>query len=206
MEKINNKFLKRDFFCNETINVAYNLIGKYFVRVIDKNKIVGLIVETEFYGDKNDLASHARFKNSSRNNIMFGQAGFLYIYKIYGVHCLTNIIIGKAGNAGAVLIRSAEIIDGLKLAEKNISNNKFLKINNKIATGPGKFSSAFGIDTKFNNFDLIRSKKLYIQDSGLKIKKSDIIKSKRIGIDYALDSRDKLWRFYLKDNQFVSRQ
>jgi DNA-3-methyladenine glycosylase len=205
MERINNKFLKRDFFCNQTIKVAYNLIGKYFVRVVDKNKIVGLIVETEFYGNEFDLASHARFKKSSRNKIMFGQAGFLYVYKIYGIHCLTNIITGHVGDAGAVLIRSAEIIDGIKLVEPNISNNKFLKANSKLATGPGKFSSAFGIDTKFNNHDLINSKKFQIQDSGRKIKKSDIIKSKRIGINYALDSKDYLWRFYLKNNQFVSR-
>ena len=136
---------------------------------------------------------------------MFGQAGFLYVYKIYGMHYLTNIITGKVGDTGAVLIRSAEITEGLKLAEKNISNNKFLKANNNIATGPGKFSSAFGIDTKFNNLDFINSEVFYIQDSELKIKKSDIIKSKRIGINYALDSNNYLWRFYLKNNQFVSR-
>lgn len=205
MEKTNNKFLKRDFFYSETINVAYNLIGKYFVRVMGKNKIVGLIVETEFYGNEYDLASHARFKKSSRSSIMFGQAGFLYAYRIYGIHYLTNIVTGHVGDAGAVLIRSAEIIDGAKLAEKNLSDNKFLKVGNKLATGPGKFSSAFGIDIKFNNYDLINRKKFYILDSGKRIKKSDIIKSKRIGIDYALDSKDKLWRFYLKDNRFVSR-
>jgi DNA-3-methyladenine glycosylase len=149
MNKLNRKFFERN-----PVDVAQDLLGCYFLHKTEKGIIRGKIIETEAYGDANDLASHARFGSSIRNRIMFGKAGILYVYHIYGIFYLTNIICEKEGTPGAVLIRSVEVTEGKDLAITNLESSKFVKINEQIATGPGKFSMAFGIGKKDNGKDI----------------------------------------------------
>jgi len=196
--------IDQSFFERPSEVVAKELLGSFLVHKIDGKKIVGKIVETEAYGDKNDLASHARFSSSKRNNIMAGPAGRLYIYHIYGIFYLTNIVTGKVGKSGAILLRSAEITAGYQLVKNNLARSKFVKINEKMATGPGKLSLAFDLAKEQNDLDITTSKEVYLLPK--ENLNHNIVAAKRIGIDYAGSSKENLWRFYLEGNDFVSKK
>ncbi|MFA5927349.1 MAG: DNA-3-methyladenine glycosylase [Patescibacteria group bacterium] len=197
--------LGRDFFENASFDVARELLGCFVVHTTASGKIVGRIVETEAYGDSTDLASHARFGPTQRTKIMFGPAGHLYVYSIYGIFNLTNIICGPDGHPSAVLIRATEIIEGQEAAKTNVSNSKFAKANDKIATGPGKLSLALGIDRSHNGIDITNSDEIYILPRTA-TDKFDVVSTARIGIEYSKHSKELPWRFYIRNNKFVSKK
>jgi DNA-3-methyladenine glycosylase len=195
--------LKRDFFERDPVLVGKELLGNVLIRKIGDQRIAGIITETESYGDANDLASHARFGVTKRNKIMYEKAGLLYVYHIYGIFYLSNIICEKEGKAGAVLLRSAEIIEGKELAMENLSKSKFVMPNQNSAVGPGIFSIAIGLEKTDNYTDIINSEEIFIEKKNGKF---DIIETKRIGVDYASHCKDYNWRFYIKNNPFISKK
>ena len=197
--------LNRSFFERNPAIVAKELLGKIIVRKTDRGTIKGVIIETEAYGDADDLASHARFGITPRNRIMYGEPGKLYVYLNYGIFNLTNIICEEKDKPGAVLLRSAEIIDGSDLSKELLDKSKFVKANEFLATGPGKLSVAFGIDRKLNSEDIVKSDDVYIEYPKREID-FDIIESERVGVDYASHSKAWPWRFHIKGNQFVSHK
>jgi len=150
------------------------------VRKIHGKIIKAKITETEAYMGTDDLASHASKGRTPRAELMFDEAGKAYIYMIYGMyHCL-NIVTEKKDFPAAVLIR------GIK-----IENIEYKKTN-----GPGKLCKFLQIDRRLNGWDITKKDKLWIEQ-GIKIKKSQIVKNKRIGIDYAKHCKEYLWRFTL---------
>ena len=170
------KRLNRKFFEEPTVKVAQELLGKFLVRKLGHKINKAVIVETEAYCGSEDLACHASKGVTERTKVMFGPAGFSYVYMIYGMyHCL-NIVTEREGNPSAVLIRTLDC-DG--------------------CDGPGKLCRKLGIDRKLNNIVITKSKLLWLEDSENKVKKSQIKKSKRIGVNYAGKWKHKLWRFYL---------
>lgn len=194
--------LERSFFERNPQTVAKELLGCFLVRKTEEGIIRGMIVETEAYGDTNDLASHARFGMTKRNQIMYQDPGLLYIYHIYGIFYLSNLICEKQGTPSAVLLRSCEIIDGKKLVMQNIVRSKFVKADEKLATGPGKLSIAFGL-TKFqNSSDIVTDQEIWIESSQ---GGHDIIETTRVGIAYAKHCAAYAWRYYLKGNPYVSK-
>lgn len=196
------KRLKRKFFLQPTLKVAKNLLGKFLVRKINNHKLAGKIVEVEAYHGFDDCASHAFRGKTSRNEVMFGQAGFSYIYLVYGInHCL-NFVTGKKDFPAAVLIRAVEPTEGIELMKKFRKNKHF----DNLTSGPGKLCQAFGINRQLNICDIIKSKNLWIEDRGEKINPQDIHAAERIGVDYAGERWSKIkWRFFVKNNKFVSR-
>jgi DNA-3-methyladenine glycosylase len=189
------KRLKRDFFLKPTLKVAQELLGKYIVHKIGKRKIIGKIVETEAYIGPKDLASHARGGIVTPRNIaeyMIG--GHIYIYLVYGMYWQLNISTGPSGKPECVLIRALEPITKKKLKDK------------KIASGPGKVCKYLKLNKKHYGIDVVTSNKIWLEE-GEKIPKSKIVATKRIGIDYAGKYwANKKWRFYIKDNPFVSKK
>lgn len=178
--------LDRDFYARDTVTVAREMLGKYLV-MGDK---IGRIVETEAYLGPTDLASHARHRSRTRNYLMFGQPGILYVYLTYGLHYLANII-AKSPNqeAGAVLLRALEPVQGITLP----------------TNGPARLTKALGINLTHKGMDLV-SPNFYLDDRGDTINSDLVIATPRIGIDYAGQYRNKPWRFYLKDSKWVSRK
>ncbi|MBN1326130.1 DNA-3-methyladenine glycosylase [Candidatus Falkowbacteria bacterium] len=183
--------LKANFYQQNTFKLAKALLGKYLIRKIGKKILIGKIVEVEAYYGPQDKASHASKGKTERTKIMFDKEGVAYIYLIYGMyHCL-NIVTEKKDFPAAILIRALEPIKNIKT-----------KTN-----GPGKLCRAFKISKNLNGENLISSKKLYLaQKSKEKIKNSQIVKAKRIGVDYAGHYKHKLWRYYIKNNSFVSKK
>ncbi len=203
--------IKKSFYNRKTLKVAHEILGKFLVRKIGKKIIAGKIVETEGYVGPNDLASHASRGKTARTAPMFGPPGHAYVYLVYGLSYCFNIVTEKENYPAAVLIRAIEPTDGADIMIKNRNFNKKQNLKSKIlnlkslTNGPGKLCQALKIDKKLNGIDLT-GRVLWIEDRGLKIKSSDIVPAKRVGVDYAGQYKNKPWRFYLKGNKFVSKR
>ena len=153
-----------------------------------------MIVETEAYTGKNDPGSHAYKSRTLRNEPMFGPPGRAYVYFCYGNHYLFNIVTEKEGTAGAVLIRALEPKQGIETMKKLRKTNEIIKLTN----GPGKLTQALAIGRDDNRTDL-NGNELYVASGTSNQYK--IASGSRIGIKQGLV---KKWRFWIKDNEYVS--
>lgn len=194
--------LPREFYRRDTVEVARALLGKMLVRVLDGNLLSGMIVETEAY-TRDDPASHAYRGVTARNRVMFGEVGHAYVYFIYGNHyCLNVVAKSRDAGAGAVLIRAVEPVQGIDMMRRNRSiRDRDSSKMEMLANGPGKLTKAFGIDSRHNGLDLTAEGELYLTE-GKGIDDQDIVATERIGISAG---RDRLWRFIIRGNRFVSR-
>ncbi|MFA4996263.1 MAG: DNA-3-methyladenine glycosylase [Patescibacteria group bacterium] len=198
--------LERSFFDRDTVTVAKELLGKFLVTDLEEGRVVGKIIETEAYMGTDDLACHASKGLTKRTEGLFGEVGHLYVYLNYGIFWLTNVVAHTKNGVGGILIRSVEIIEGQSIISDRINDNKFVKLNEKLATGPGKLSVAFGITGDFHTTDFIKSDNIYIEDNKEEVSEKDIICTTRIGVDYAQHCKEYPWRFYIKNNQFISKK
>ncbi|MGC8775933.1 MAG: DNA-3-methyladenine glycosylase [Minisyncoccia bacterium] len=163
------KVLKPDFFNRETILVAKELLGKFLVRKIGKKIIAAEITEVEVYDGFKDRGSHASRGKTNRTKVMFGPAGYFYVYLNYGMHWMLNIVTQKENYPAAILIRGVKSI-----------NDEVKDIN-----GPGRVSKFFKINKFFNNKLAAPKTGLWFEDRGIKINLKEIKSGPRIGIDYA---------------------
>ena len=195
-EKLPQSFYERE----DVVQIAQDLIGKYLVTNIEGKITVGKIVETEAYCGRNDKACHAFLKRTKRTEIMYARGGHAYVYLCYGIHHLLNVVTNKDGLADAVWIRAVEPVinvDGMR-------DRRGAKITGKRLTGgPGMLSQAMGITTRLNGMDLLGDILWIGQQNSLP--QIDIVSDVRIGIDYAEEDALLPWRFYEKDNRFVSK-
>jgi DNA-3-methyladenine glycosylase len=159
--------------------VARELLGK----VLTHGPRSGKIVEVEAYVGPDDLASHARVGRKGRAAIMYGPAGFAYVYQIYGMHFCFNAVTETDGYPGAVLVRALEL-DG--------------------ATGPALLCKALNIDRSCNGLDLTTSD-LFVVDAP-EVGDHEVSVGPRVGVNYAREWADRPWRFWLADSLFVSRR
>jgi DNA-3-methyladenine glycosylase len=198
--------LKRSFYTRATLTVAKELLGKYLVRKINKKKLIGKIVETEAYIGPKDRASHAfGGKITERGKTEYLEGGHIYIYLCYGMYWQLNITTSFAGKPECVLIRALEPANETSGLKTQNSKGKIITQKLKIASGPGKLCQWLKLNKSFDGEDLTKSKRIWLEDRGEKILPSQIVKSKRIGIEYAGSWKEKPWRFYIKDNPFVSK-
>src|SRR3990167_3612398 len=175
---------------------AQQLLGWRLVRQTDQGIIDGIIVETEAY-DESDAASHSFRGRTKRNDVMFGPPGRAYVYFTYGMHYCFNIATGPKGHGSAVLIRSLEPLEGLQLMKNNRQTNDDRNLTNV----PAKLCQALMIDKQLNGHDL--SKWPLKLEPRPKIPESKIIKTGRIGIT---KDNHRSWRFYIKNNPYVSKR
>jgi DNA-3-methyladenine glycosylase len=193
------KKLPRSFYSRSTLQVAQDLIGKVLVRDFDGRRLSGKIVETEAYVGPHDLACHASKGHTPRTSIMFGPAGYAYIYMIYGFYFCLNVVTERKDYPAAVLIRGVEPLENLDFM-RELRNNPERDTN--IASGPGKLCRAMSIDKRLNGEDLL-GHTLWIEDR--KLDSGPILSSPRVGVDYAGEYKDKPWRFFLANNPHVSK-
>ena len=197
------KKLKREFYTRNLLFVARELLGKILVKKIGRKIISGKIVEVEAYHGDYDQASHAFRGKTKRNEVMFNEGGFLYVYFTYGAHFCANVVVGQKDKGIAVLIRALEPIEGIDMMIKNRFGRKLENDKEKysLTNGPGKLCKAFGINRSHNGVDLTGNE-IFVLDQP-KLKSKEIGVSKRIGITRSVDLQ---WRFFIKDNPFVSRK
>lgn len=168
--------LPQKFFSRPTLKVAKELLGKFLVRKIGWKQITGMITEVEVYIGTKDRASHASRGRTERTKVMFGKAGYWYVYLIYGMHYCLNIVTEREGYPVAVLIR------GIRVGDKTIK-------------GPGRVCKFFKIDKQFNVKQANKKTGLWIEDR--RVRAGSVKRGKRIGVDYAGEWRNKPWRFYV---------
>lgn len=194
------KKLPKEFYLQNCLKIAKELIGKVLVRKKGNITYSGIIVETEAYTGQTDAAAHSFRGKTERNKFMFSKGGIAYVYFTYGNHYCVNVVVEKENISHAVLIRALEPLDGAERMKKNRGTDNIYNL----ASGPGKLTEAFEIDMKLNGADL-RGKELFISeytgDNNTRDRKHIIEKSKRIGIT---KNADKLYRFYAANNPFVS--
>ncbi len=169
--------LSSSFFNRPTIAVARDLLGKFIVRRWRSRDIALMLTEVEAYDGPNDLASHASHGKTERTKIMFGEAGRFYVYFTYGMHWLANVVTGPKGYPAAILLRAGRTAD------------------NRNIVGPARLTKYLKINGKFNGKTAGRNTGLWFEDRGVKIKPRDIIRGKRIGVDYAGAWANKLYNF-----------
>jgi DNA-3-methyladenine glycosylase len=186
----------------DTLSIAKNLLGYTFIHESEEGKTAGIIVETEAYL-QDDPACHAYRKKSVRNAPMFGKAGTIYVYQIYGMHFCMNISTNQEDVGEAVLIRALEPMEGLDLMEeRRLKHSKLIQMKPKdLCSGPGKLVQAMGIHKGMNDWDILDSG-LKIIPPKIQIPDNEIITTTRIGITQGVDLP---YRFYVKGNKFVSR-
>lgn len=186
------RVLTQKFFSRPTVEVAKDLLGKYLVRKIGGKTIALPITEVEAYDGFKDKASHAHRGLTKRNFPMFGPAGRWYVYFTYGMHWMLNIVCGKKNYPAAVLIRSIAPASSRGPATRGRGD---LTLN-----GPGKLTKYLKIDKRFNNLPASRKTELWIEDWKMKIEKSQIKTSTRVGVSCAgAFWSKKQWRFFLAD-------
>ena len=163
--------LDKAFFHRECLDVAQDLVGKVLVH----NRKRLRISETEAYCGESDTACHAHKGRTKRTEVLYAEAGTIYIYLCYGMHWLLNIVTGDVGDPQAVLIRAC--VD---------------------AEGPAKLTKKLGITGEQNRDSVVTSDTLWIEDDGFRCR---IVTDKRVGIGYASqEDQDRLWRFKLSEH------
>jgi len=172
------RVITKKFFNRQTCVVAENLIGKYLVRRRGRKIIAAMITEVEAYDGVKDRASHAHKGRTERNKVMFGPAGFWYVYFVYGMHWMLNVVTGDRGYPAAVLIRGVQGV-----------------------SGPGRVTKFFHINGSFSEKPSAKASGLWIEDRGAAVEKSAIKKITRIGVAYAGPVWSKKKYRFLYDNK-----
>ncbi len=180
--------------------MAEHLLGDILVMKKGKNLLTGRIVETEAYPGREDDASHThKGRKTFRTETVYAAGGTVYVYFIYGKFWCFNIVTGKKDDPQAVFIRALEPLSGIDLMKHRRATDKM----SLLTSGPCRWTSAFGVDRTFLGKSLDSTELCVIRGTG---KKFAVKRVPRVGVDYAVQGKDKLLRFYINDNPFVSKK
>ena len=192
--------MNHSFFRQDTVELARKLLGCLLVHRTTDGVAGGMIVETEAYVGAVDKACHAYQNRSERTEIMYHDGGYAYVYFIYGMHHCFNVVTGPPGEGNAVLIRALEPVLGLDLMQRR-RNTKMLQ---NLCSGPGKVCQAMGITKNEYGMDLCSAVSPLRILRCRNVPTELIASSPRINVAYAEEAAAWPWRFYVKDNPYVS--
>jgi DNA-3-methyladenine glycosylase len=187
----------RAWFDRPAVEVAGDLLGMLLIHDSGEGLVAGRIVEVEAYQGPEDLAAHSSRGMTPRNAVMFGPAGHLYVYLVYGLHHCANVVCGPGAKPEAVLLRAAQIMQGEGLARKRRGDVPATRL----ATGPGNLGAAFGIDRSLNGADLLAGPVRLAPGEAPK----RVEQTARVGVDYAGDWASAALRFSVADDRYRSR-
>jgi len=193
--------LPREFYTRTNVlTVARDLLGKVLVVPDGRGRRVsGKIVEAEAYRGPQDRAAHSYGgRRTKRTEPMFGIGGTAYVFFVYGMYYQFNVVTNRPDQPHAVLIRALEPVEGIEIMKRRRPG----KSEHNLTNGPGKLCIALGIDRTLDGADLLGNK-VWLEE-GERIQRRGIMTGPRVGIDYAEEWIDKPWRFWIKDNPFVS--
>jgi DNA-3-methyladenine glycosylase len=188
-----SRVLPREFYNRDAVTVARELLGKILVH----GRTAGMIVETEAYLGGDDLAAHSARGITNRTRVIFGPPGHAYVYFIYGMHECLNLVAEPEGSPGCVLIRAAEPVAGIPIMKRRRAKARTVE---KLASGPGNLTQAFGITRAQNGVDVTHG--TLVVRRWDKEPKFEIQVTPRIGIRHCAD-----WplRFVVAGNRAVSK-
>ncbi len=188
---------------HDPLQISRELLGKTLVTQFDGIRTAGIIVETEAYRAPDDSACHAHLNRfTERTRTMFAAGGAAYIYLCYGIHHLFNIVTADEGMAHVVLVRAIEPTEGI---ETMLLRRNLPKLHPRVTAGPGAMSQALGMHKQFNGTSLLDPDgMIWLEDHHLTYPDSEIAISRRIGVENSGISKDWDWRFYVRNNPYVS--
>ncbi|MFL6255920.1 MAG: DNA-3-methyladenine glycosylase [Pyrinomonadaceae bacterium] len=197
--------LERDFYTRaDTLRVARELLGKRLVVPSATGaRVSARIVEVEAYLGVEDRAAHSYGgRRTRRTETMYGVGGTVYVFFVYGMYHQFNVVTGPTGQPHAVLVRAVEPEEGSELmrARRPVSKER------ELTNGPGKLCRALDLDLTFDGEDLTTSRRVWLEETGKTYKPDEIASGPRIGVAYAAEDALKPWRFWVKDNEYVSRK
>jgi DNA-3-methyladenine glycosylase len=172
--------LSQSYFSRSTLVVARSLVGKYLVRRNGKEVMAGKIIEVEAYIGTQDKACHASKGRTARTEVLFGPPGISYVYLIYGMYHMLNVVTERVEFPAAVLIRAIDV-DG------------------ELIDGPGKLCRELDIDRTLHRRDMTNGRSLWFEDRGTRVARTQVGRFPRIGVDYAGLWAKKPWRFRLRE-------
>lgn len=189
-ERLDHAFYQRD-----PVTVARALLGQRLVRVVDGERLAGLIVETEAYLGRVDKAAHSYRGRTARNASMWRSGGHAYVYFIYGMHWCMNVVAGRENEPVAVLLRALEPTEGLETMH---SRRPAARSDQGLCSGPGKLCQALAIDRELDGEDLVTSPRLFVERVRKRAHPSRAIQvTPRVGVAYAEDWASAPLRFHL---------
>ncbi len=193
-KSVDNSFLQQE----DVVYLARQLIGKRLTVQVDGVEVSAIISETEAYKGIADKASHTwNGRRTRRTEKMYLSGGHIYVYLCYGIHALLNIVTNKAEIPDAVLIRGIIPETGTDIM---LNRRKAKKWNSKLTSGPGKVSQALGVEVKHSGLALGENMdgfRIWLEE-GIRVPSKEIEAAKRVGVDYAAEDADLLWRFIKK--------
>ncbi|MDR9468859.1 DNA-3-methyladenine glycosylase [Marinospirillum sp.] len=192
--------LQRDFYARPSLEVAQDLLGCLLVRQLDSGQtLAARIVDLEAYIGQEDTACHASKGRTPRTEVMFGEPGHAYVYLIYGLHHLLNLVTEEAGQPCGLMLRALEPVHNCEVM-REIRPVK----GRNLCNGPGKLTRALDVDRQFNRWDLCSGQQLWVAPRPAPLTEP-VGRGPRVGIDYA-DQKDREapWRFWLEGNPWVS--
>ncbi len=195
--------LPESFYTRKNVvKIARELLGKVLVTEFDGVLTSGMIVETEAYAGATDKASHAYgSRRTKRTEVMYMHGGIAYVYLVYGLHHLFNVVTDFKDTPHAVLVRAIEPIEGIETMLERRGKDK---LTPSLTAGPGAMSMALGIHTSQTGASL-QGPDIRIEDRGIKVPNKDIVAATRVGVAYALDDALRPYRFFIKGNKYVSK-
>lgn len=195
--------LDRDFYLrDDVVQISRELLGKVLCTRLGGELTSGMITETEAYRGRNDKACHANDgRRTDRTEVMYHRGGTAYVYLCYGIHHLFNVVTNREDTADAVLVRAVRPLEGVQLMRQRRDREA---VEPGLTAGPGRLTQALGITTGHYGTDL-RGDTIWIEDRGLDKASGEIASGPRIGVDYAGDHAERPWRFWLRENPWVSR-
>ncbi len=200
MERISRELLEQP-----TLQIARALLGCRLLRRFarkpgDLGLAGGRIVEVEAYIGEEDTACHASSGRTERNAVLYGPPGLAYVYFTYGMHWMLNVVTEREGFPAAILIRAIEPEIGIEAIRRRRAGRKDLELT----SGPARLAQALGIDRKLNGTNLLASDDLFLSP-GEEISDADVIRTPRIGIDYAeRGDRMAAWRFLVRSSRHTT--
>ena len=192
--------MNHSFFRKDTVELARKLLGCLLVHGTPEGVAGGMIVETEAYVGAIDKACHAYRNRSERTKIMYGDGGYAYVYFIYGMHHCFNVVTGPQGEGNAVLIRALEPVIGLDLMCRRRRTKQFTNL----CSGPGKVCQALAITKEEYGLDMCNPISPLRIVRFRHIPDNRIVSSPRINVAYAEEAAAWPWRFYIRNNIYVS--
>lgn len=197
VRKLDNAFYERP----GVVSVARDLLGKVLVTEFDGQRTSGRIVEVEAYNGVGDRASHAwSGRRTRRTEVMYAPGGLAYVYLIYGIHHLFNVVTNKQDTPHAVLVRALEPLEGIPLMLQRTGKPR---LDTTLTRGPGNLSRALGLLTLHTGTSLLGDE-IWIGDDGWRPKRGSIVAGPRIGVDYAGVDAGLPYRFFIKGSPWVS--
>ena len=186
-------------YLQDALTLAPELLGKILVHESEEGITSGIIVETEAYLGPGDRAAHTwNNRRTRRTDVVFGAGGYAYVYMVYGKYYCFNVTANVKGKPECVLVRALEPLDGTSIMMARRNTRRMLSL----CSGPGRMCSAMGITRELYGEDLCGGRLYILENVYPKMK---AVASTRIGIDYAGDSREYLWRFFIDGNKYVSQ-